>query len=79
MIFEGRTAPKRAPDRPNLAPRSAQKIGRTEDSTSAAEHWASRAEIRPRTADGRLEEGSELTGTQIGLEVKIDFVGQPCD
>ena len=79
MIFEGRTAPKRAPDRPNLAPRSAQKIGRTEDSTSAAEHWASRAEIRPRTADGRLEEGPGITATQIRSEVKIQFLGQPCD
>ena len=73
----------RGSDGPEKGPRSAQsgpkKIGRTEDSTRAAEHWASRAEIRPRTADGRLEEGSGTTATQIKPEVKIHFLGQPCD
>ena len=38
MIFEGRTVPKMAPHRPDLAPKAAQKISRPEDSTRTAEH-----------------------------------------
>ena len=60
-IFEGRTAPKRAPNRPDLAPKSAQEACRTEDPTRTVEQSAGRPEIRPRTADGRLEEGSQRT------------------
>ena len=78
-IFEGRTAPKRAPNRPNLAPKSAQKASRSEDSTSAAEDWASRPEIRPRAADSRLSRRPETTATQTTSEVKIDLSGQSCD
>ena len=77
-IFEGRTTPKRAPNRPDLAPKSAQKASRTEDSTGRAEHSADRPEIRPRTADGRLEGGSEPKTTQVKAEVKIYPSGQTC-
>ena len=62
MIFEGRTAPEMSLNRPNLAPKSAQKASRSEDSTSAAEDWASRPEIRPLTADSRLSRRPEITG-----------------
>ena len=76
VIFDGRTAPKNDPNRPNLALKSAQKANWTEDSTSAAEHSARRPEIRPRTADSRLEEGSQLTANQIGSEVRTHISGQ---
>ena len=79
MIFEGPTAPTRAPDRPDLAPKSAQEACRTEDPTRTVEQSAGRPEIRPRTADGRLEEGSEITGRQTTSEVKIDLSGPSCD
>ncbi len=68
-IFEGRTASKDAPNRPDLGSKSAQTASRAEDATGTAEQSARRPEIRPRTADGRLEEGSELTATRLGLEV----------
>ena len=61
-IFEGRTAQKIAPNRPDLAAESAQKASPTEDSTRTVEQSAGTPEIRPSTADGRLEEGSELAG-----------------
>ena len=54
MISEGRTALKMAQHRPDLAPKAAQKVSRTEDSTRTAEHEARRTEIWPRTADCRL-------------------------
>ena len=78
MIFEGRTAPKMAPNRPDLAPKSAQKASRTEDSTSAAEHSARKPEIRPRTADCRLSRRPEPTANQVRLEVKMHPSGQSC-
>ena len=77
MIFEGRTAPKMAPNRPNLAPKSAQKASPTEDSTRTVGQSAGTPEIRPRAADGRLEEGSQLTANWIKAEVKIHLFGQP--
>ena len=61
-IFEGRTASKMAPNRPDPTPKSAQKASPTEDSTRTVEQSAGTPEIRPRAADGRLEEGSDLTG-----------------
>ena len=51
IFFDGRTAPKRAPNRPGLAPKSAQKASRSEDSTRTVEQSVSRSEVRPRTAD----------------------------
>ena len=60
-IFEGRTAPKKARSWPDLAARSAQKASQTEDSTRTVEQSAGKPEIRPRTADGRLQEGSQIT------------------
>ena len=77
-IFEGRPAPKRAPSRPDLGPKSAKKAHRAEDSAKTVAQSADRPEIRPRTADGRLEEGSQLTGPRTTSEVKIDPSGQPC-
>ena len=41
-----------------------------------ARHGARRPEIRPRTADRRLEDGSEHTAKKIKLEVKTHSFGQ---
>ena len=60
-IFEGRTVPKRAPNRFDLASKSAQKASQTEDSTGTAEHSARRPEIRPRTADQALSRRPRVT------------------
>ena len=78
-IFEGRAAPKEVPNRPDLGTKSAQKAGRTDDSTSAPENLAGRPEIRPRTADGRLSEGSENAANQIKLEVLGHLFDRTCD
>ena len=58
----GRTAQKMATNRPDLTAEAAQKASPTEDSTRTVEQSAGTPEIRPSTADGRLEEGSETTG-----------------
>ena len=60
-MFEGRTAPKEVPNRLDLGTKSAQKASRTEDSTRTVAQSTGRPEIRPRMADGRLEEGSGFT------------------
>ena len=43
-----------------------------------ARHGARRPEIRPRTADQGLEEGSGITAARIRARVLIDFLGQTC-
>ena len=76
-IFEGRTAQKMAPNRPDLAAESAQKASPTEDSTRTVEQSAGTPEIRPRTADGRLQERSQIKN-QVRPEAKIHPSGQSC-
>ena len=61
VIFEGREGPNEAPNQSDFGAKSAQEASRTEDSTRRVGFLAGWPEIRPRTADGRLEEGSGPT------------------
>ena len=78
-IFDGRTAQENARSWPDLVANFAEEASRAEDSTRTVEQLAGKTEIRPRTADGRLEEGSGLTANHFGSEVKIDLSGPSCD